>query len=156
MLTDRANGGTANGEPFAAVPVPGPVVDTYGAGDSFAAALCFALARGDSLAGARAGGAGGCGRDHGPRPVYVAASLEPVSARVSWISLTPVKALAIEHVEEVDLLEHGLRGDRRFFLVDERNRLVNNKGRRGPLQLVHAPTTRTREGLSLPLPTAAS
>jgi ribokinase len=52
VLTDRANGGTANGEPFAAVPVPGPVVDTYGAGDSFAAALCFALARGDPLADA--------------------------------------------------------------------------------------------------------
>jgi ribokinase len=49
VLTDRDNGGTANGEPFPAVPLPGPVVDTYGAGDSFAAALCFALARGDSL-----------------------------------------------------------------------------------------------------------
>jgi ribokinase len=52
VLTDRANGGTANGEPFAAVPVPGRVVDTYGAGDSFAAALCFALARGDALGSA--------------------------------------------------------------------------------------------------------
>ena len=39
----------ANGERFPAVPPPGPVVDTYGAGDSFAAALCFALARGDAL-----------------------------------------------------------------------------------------------------------
>ena len=27
----------------------GPIVDTYGAGDSFAAALAFALARGDAL-----------------------------------------------------------------------------------------------------------
>jgi len=57
--------------------------------------------------------------------------------RISWISLTPVKGLALEHVDEVDLLEHGLRGDRVFFLVDEHDRLVNNKGRRGPLQLVH-------------------
>ena len=61
-----------------------------------------------------------------------------MTARVSWISFTPVKALALEHVEEIDLLEAGLRGDRRFFLVDERNRLVNNKGRRGPLQLVRS------------------
>ena len=28
---------------------PGPIADTYGAGDSFGAALCFALARGDAL-----------------------------------------------------------------------------------------------------------
>jgi uncharacterized protein YcbX len=60
-----------------------------------------------------------------------------VRARVSWISFSPVKALALEHVDEIDLLEAGLQGDRRFFLIDERNRLVNNKGR-GPLELVHA------------------
>ena len=30
-------------------PVPGPVADAYGCGDSFAAALAFALARGDAL-----------------------------------------------------------------------------------------------------------
>jgi uncharacterized protein YcbX len=60
-----------------------------------------------------------------------------MTARISWISLTPVKALALEHVDEVELREDGLRGDRRFYLVDESNRLVNNKGRRGPLQLIH-------------------
>ena len=49
MQTDGAGGCIANGERFPAVPPPGPVVDTYGAGDSFAAALCFALARGDAL-----------------------------------------------------------------------------------------------------------
>jgi ribokinase len=32
---------------FAAAPLPGPVADAYGAGDSFAAGLAFALARGD-------------------------------------------------------------------------------------------------------------
>jgi ribokinase len=47
-LTDGDRGGTVNGEPFAAV-APQRVVDTYGAGDSFGAALAFALARGDSL-----------------------------------------------------------------------------------------------------------
>jgi ribokinase len=48
VLTDGANGGTANGMPYSAVPAEA-VVDTYGAGDSFAAALAFALARGDEL-----------------------------------------------------------------------------------------------------------
>jgi ribokinase len=48
VLTDGANGGTANGRPFGAVATP-EIVDTYGAGDSFAAALAFALARGDDL-----------------------------------------------------------------------------------------------------------
>lgn len=49
VVTDGANGGTANGEHFDVVEPPGPVVDTYGAGDSFSAALAFALARGDAL-----------------------------------------------------------------------------------------------------------
>ena len=39
---------TAQGETgrWAAAPLPGPIADTYGAGDSFAAALTFALAQG--------------------------------------------------------------------------------------------------------------
>jgi ribokinase len=52
VRTEGAAGGTANGSRYEAAPPPGPVVDTYGAGDSFGAALCFALARGDGLADA--------------------------------------------------------------------------------------------------------
>jgi len=48
-ITDGAAGGTANGHRWTAAPLPGSVVDAYGAGDSFGAALCFALARGDDL-----------------------------------------------------------------------------------------------------------
>jgi ribokinase len=44
-VTDGASGGTLDGRPYE--PVHADVVDTYGAGDSFAAALAFALARGD-------------------------------------------------------------------------------------------------------------
>jgi ribokinase len=52
VQTDGSAGCLVNGQHFPAVPLPGPVVDTYGAGDSFAAALCFALARGDAMADA--------------------------------------------------------------------------------------------------------
>jgi ribokinase len=45
----RADGRTGR---FAAAPRPGPVVDAYGCGDSFAAGLTFALGRGDELDGA--------------------------------------------------------------------------------------------------------
>jgi ribokinase len=36
------------GGPFRPAPLPGPIVDAYGCGDSFAAGLTFALGRGDS------------------------------------------------------------------------------------------------------------
>jgi ribokinase len=49
VQTDGRAGCLVNGERFPTVPPSGPIVDTYGAGDSFAAALCFALARGDAL-----------------------------------------------------------------------------------------------------------
>jgi ribokinase len=51
-LTEGARGGIIDGRRFVAAVPPGPVVDAYGAGDSFSAALCFALARGDSQEGA--------------------------------------------------------------------------------------------------------
>jgi uncharacterized protein YcbX len=75
-----------------------------------------------------------------------------MTALVSWISCTPVKGLALEHVEEIELLESGLRGDRRFYFVDSNGRLVNNKGgRRGALQLVHARYDDTSAELTLRL-----
>jgi ribokinase len=47
VSTAGALGGwTQPGGPFRAVPLPGPVSDAYGAGDSFAACLTYALARG--------------------------------------------------------------------------------------------------------------
>jgi len=49
VRTDGDRGGEAGGRRYDAATLPGPVADTYGAGDSFAAALCFALARGDAL-----------------------------------------------------------------------------------------------------------
>ena len=60
-----------------------------------------------------------------------------MTGRVAWISLAPVKATAVRLVDEIELLEHGLAGDRRFYLVSETGRLINNKDC-GPLQLVRA------------------
>ena len=71
VQTDGAPAASRTASGFRRSPLPGPVVDTYGAGDSFAAALCFALARGDALAGRdRARRARRCGRDHGQGPVH--------------------------------------------------------------------------------------
>jgi ribokinase len=54
VRTAGADGGTyttADGRTgaFPAAPLPGPVVDAYGCGDSFAAGLTFALGRGDDV-----------------------------------------------------------------------------------------------------------
>ncbi len=47
--TDGARGGVANGRRYEAAALDGPIADTYGAGDTFGATLCFALGRGDDL-----------------------------------------------------------------------------------------------------------
>jgi ribokinase len=57
VATRGAEGGryeTAEGESgtWDAVPLPGPIADAYGCGDSFAATLTYALARGDAAASA--------------------------------------------------------------------------------------------------------
>jgi len=74
-----------------------------------------------------------------------------VTARVSWISFTPVKATKVHHLDEVDLLESGPKGDRRFYLVNEQGRLVSNKDH-GPLQLVHAEYDEGADVLSMRFP----
>jgi MOSC domain-containing protein len=50
------------------------------------------------------------------------------SGRVAWISISPVKGLALRQLEHCELTEAGVAGDRAFFLVDEHGRLVNSKG----------------------------
>jgi ribokinase len=65
------------GGPFRPAPIPGPVVDAYGCGDSFAAGLTFALGRGDPIddavaLGARCGSSVLTGR--GPYPGQLSAS----------------------------------------------------------------------------------
>jgi ribokinase len=53
VRTEGARGGTVEpGGPFAPRDVPGPLVDTYGAGDAFAAGLTYGLADGMPINGA--------------------------------------------------------------------------------------------------------
>jgi MOSC domain-containing protein len=55
-----------------------------------------------------------------------------VPGRVVRISIAPVKSLGLVHPDEVLLEPAGVRGNRRFWLVDAGGRLFNNK-RHGPL-----------------------
>jgi uncharacterized protein len=73
-----------------------------------------------------------------------------MSARVAWISRTPVKALALEHVQEAELGEGGVAGDRRFYLVGETGRLINNKDF-PTFQLIRAAYDDERETLTFTL-----
>ena len=59
-----------------------------------------------------------------------------VPAHVVRISIAPVKSLGLVHPEEVVLERGGVRGNRRFWLVDKDGRLFNNK-RNGPMVRVH-------------------
>jgi uncharacterized protein YcbX len=46
---------------------------------------------------------------------------------VAWISIAPVKGLGLVHPARVTLERRGVRENRRFYLVDDRGRLVNGK-----------------------------
>jgi len=45
--------------------------------------------------------------------------------RVARLSYTPVRALGLLHPDHLDLTDMGVTNDRRFYLVDERGRLVD-------------------------------
>ncbi len=75
VSTSSALGGWSQpGGPFAAAPIPGPVVDAYGAGDCFAAGLAYALGAGEAAAeaiafAAKCGAAALTGRGVAPQAV---------------------------------------------------------------------------------------
>jgi uncharacterized protein YcbX len=73
-----------------------------------------------------------------------------MSARVAWISRTPVKAFALEHLQEAELGEGGVEGDRHFYLVGEAGRLISNKDFPA-FQLIHASYDTERDALTLTL-----
>lgn len=72
-------------------------------------------------------------------------------ARVVALALTPVKGLRVVEREEVLLDPAGVREDRRFYLVDERGRMVNGK-RVGELHAVVADYDHVARTLALTFP----
>ncbi len=70
---------------------------------------------------------------------------------VNALSLTPVKGTRLHTVESVQLERGGARGDRCFFWIDQRNRLVNAKTL-GELQTVIADFDEASRRLKLTLP----
>ncbi|MFL5963123.1 MAG: MOSC domain-containing protein [Gaiellaceae bacterium] len=73
-----------------------------------------------------------------------------MSASIAWISRTPIKALALQQLEEAELGEGGVEGDRQFYLVGEAGRLINNKDFPA-FQLIHAAYDAERDALTLTL-----
>lgn len=70
---------------------------------------------------------------------------------VCALSMTPVKGTRIRSVTSVTLDEHGARGDRAFYVVDEAGALVNGK-RLGSLQTVVAHYDLDADTLALHFP----
>jgi hypothetical protein len=48
-------------------------------------------------------------------------------ASVAWITVAPVKALALVGLDEVELEPFGVRANRRFYLVDDEGQMINGK-----------------------------
>jgi uncharacterized protein YcbX len=74
-----------------------------------------------------------------------------MSLHVAWISHCPVKGLAVRKLDQCELTEAGIMGDREFFLVDENDRLVNSKGL-GVLQQIVPHHDREVDSLALAFP----
>jgi uncharacterized protein len=71
--------------------------------------------------------------------------------RVSRLSVTPVKGLALHHPEEAILDEHGVAANRRFYLVREDGRLFSGL-QHGPLVRVRAEWDEEGDRLALSFP----
>ena len=77
-----------------------------------------------------------------------------MEARVARISIAPVKALGLVHPEHVDLTPEGIRGDRRFWMVDADGRLFNGK-RLGPMTTIRPEWDEETRRLALTFPDGA-
>lgn len=73
---------------------------------------------------------------------------------VTGLAIAPVKALRLRQVGQVALDEYGARGDRCFYVVDERGRMVNGK-QFAALQRVVADYDADRRELTLTFPDGA-
>ncbi len=71
--------------------------------------------------------------------------------RIVRISIAPVKSLGLVHPNEVDLEKGGVRGNRRFWLLDGNGRLFNGK-RGGPLVRIEPDWDEDTRRLALTFP----
>jgi uncharacterized protein YcbX len=74
-----------------------------------------------------------------------------ILARVAWISVAPVKGLALVQRDEVLLEQFGVRENRRFYLIGDDGRLLNGK-QLGPLVRITADWDEGDRRLSLRFP----
>jgi uncharacterized protein len=70
---------------------------------------------------------------------------------VTGLAITPVKATRLHTVERVELGREGVRENRRFYVIDDRDRMTNSK-RLGKLQTVIAEYSDADRTLRLSLP----
>ena len=73
---------------------------------------------------------------------------------VEAIYIAPVKSLALQRVDRASVTKTGLRGDRQFFLVSDRDRLFTMR-EYGPLATVRATYTLDPERLRIEFPGGA-
>ena len=73
---------------------------------------------------------------------------------VEALYISPVKSLGLQRVERASITKTGLRGDRQFFLVSDRNRLFTMR-EYGPLATVRAAYTLDPERLRIEFPDGA-
>lgn len=71
--------------------------------------------------------------------------------KVTGLSVTAIKGTGLREVGEVEVTEAGVKEDRRFFLIDERGRMVNAKAN-GWLQQVIADYSHAERTLSVSFP----
>lgn len=57
--------------------------------------------------------------------VIVTRAAVPCGMHVTRLSITPIKGLGLHHPSEIDVRRTGVVGDRRFYLVDERDGMVS-------------------------------
>jgi uncharacterized protein len=74
-----------------------------------------------------------------------------MKASVARLSIAPVKSLGLVHPEAIELEPHGIRGNRRFWLVDADGRLFNGK-RGGPIVRIRPEWDETTTILTLTFP----
>jgi uncharacterized protein YcbX len=70
---------------------------------------------------------------------------------VAGLALTPVKGMRLQSVEQVELRADGAEGNRRFFVIDERDRMISGKAL-GSLCAVIADYDAEDDRLSLTFP----